>query len=273
MRKSPAFLVFVVLFLAFFNETWGWEDVQVTPACIYTPEGYKTDIDTLSRISVTEGWRWIAVYSPHPDDEIFGLGAAMSSYKRTGFKVLVVLLTHGEKSFARETLCSLGFCFSEEEFGLFRTNEFRAAMTTLGVYHVIYNLGDGNLKEKTVKELITYYDSLFDVSYHFATAPEKGMNQDHVVTSKALRDAPVKGGKAVFGVYIFVYCELEIHESVILTAEEGDLFAKRDALYQYRYWYPEKGRYGIAYLSSPQLWDVLYSRCDFEVIRIIFEEE
>ena len=273
MRKYWVLPIFVLLFLAHLNEMWGWEDAEIEPQYIYTPAGHKMRIHTLSHISITEKWKWMVVYSPHPDDEIFGLGATMNYYRRMRFKILVVLLTHGEKSVARQKLCdSYGFCFSETEFGLLRTNEFRAAMISLGVYHVIYDLGDQELEEERIKKIILYYDKKFDVVCHYVPAFEKEFHPDHAVTCMALKKIHVKGSKAVFGIYTLFYPSLEIHEGIILNVEIQDLIAKRDAMYQYRYWNPTEERYSIAYLTYPEFWSFLYSKCEYEVILLIINE-
>lgn len=274
MKKNVIFLMLLLLFEASVHTVLSWEDAEVELYDIYTPEGHKTAIHTLARTSITERWKWIVVYSPHPDDEIFGLGATMNYYKRMGFKILVVLLTHGEGSIAREKLCDLyGFCFSEKEFGLLRVEEFKAAMVSIGAYHVVYNFGDQDLDEEEVGRIIKYYDKNLDVVYHFAPAFERRLNPDHAVTSAALKNVTVRGGKAEYGVYIHYYPEINIHGGITLKVDVEDLIAKRDALYQYRYWYPMKERYSIGYLSFPELWDLLYSKRECEIILIILDEE
>ncbi|KYK36905.1 MAG: hypothetical protein AYK19_08110 [Theionarchaea archaeon DG-70-1] len=263
-----------LLFGAYSHRIWGWEDVEIQPQYIYTPEGHKTNIHTLSRSSILERHKWIVVYSPHPDDETLGLGATIHYYKRMGFKILVVVLTHGEGSIAREILCDLyGFCFSEKEFGLLRVEEFKAAMVTLGVYHAVYDFGDQNLEEEKIKRIILYYDRNLDVAYHFVTASESGFNPDHVVTSVALKNVNVRGGKAEFGVYALYYTQIDIHGRIIINADIKDLICKRDALYQYRYWNPAEERYSIGYLTFPELWDLLYSKYEFEIILIITDKD
>jgi LmbE family N-acetylglucosaminyl deacetylase len=272
-RKYWVLPTIVLLFLALLSEIWGWEDTGSEPQYIYSPAGHRIEIHTLSRISVMEKWKWMVVYSPHPDDEIYGLGATMNYYRRMGFKILVVLLTHGEKSIARQKLCdSYGYCFSETEFGLLRTKEFRAAMISLGVYHVVYDLGDQKLEEKGIGEIISYYDREFDVVYHFVPAFEREFHLDHVATYMALKNIHVRGGKAVFGIYALFYPELKFRKGIVLNVGIQDLIAKRDAMYQYRYWNPTRERYSIAYLTHPEFWSFLYSKCEFEVILIIIDE-
>ena len=266
--------VFILFSLIQYTMVWGWEDTEFEPQYIYTPEGHKMETYSLTHISVMERWKWIVVYSPHPDDEVFGLGATMNYFKRMRFKILVVLLTHGEKSIARQRLCDLyGFCFSEEEFGRLRINEFKAAMVSLGIYHVIYDLGDQELEEKKIMQIISYYDENFDVVCHFGPAFEKGIHPDHAVTCTALKKTHVRGGKAEFGIYALFYPQFEIFKGGFPDIEVRDLMAKRDALYQYRYWNPEKGRYSIAYLTHQEFWDFLYSKSNFEIISIIIDEK
>jgi len=273
MRKSVLFML-VLLSSACSSSVWAWgaADTQVEPYCVYTPEGHRMDVKNLCCISAIEGYRWIVVYSPHPDDETLGLGATINYYKRMGFKIMVVLLTHGEKSVSREILCdTYGFCFSEKEFGLFRVEEFKAAVMTLGAYYVIYDYGDQNLKEEIVQKIILYYDKRLDVAYHFVPAVEKWYNLDHAVTALALENVHVRGNKAQFGIYAFYYT-VNIHGGIIFHTDAEDVIAKRDALYQYRYWNPAKRRYAIGYLTFPELWDLLYSKCEFEIILIIIDE-
>ena len=274
MDRTPlTFFIFIIFLLAFFNEIEGKEEGSIEPDYIFTPEGHTIQIETLSRTSRMEHRRWIVVYSPHPDDEILGLGATLHYYKRNGFDVLVVLLTHGEKSYARMKLCdTYNVCVSETEFGLLRVKEFHDAMTSLGIYHVVYDCGDQAIQGETVKDIIQYYDRQLDIVIHFTTAPEKGHNRDHLILSQALRRCHVRGDKGEFAVYALYRPDVETGRGVMVTRTAQDILAKRDALYQYRYWNPARGRYSIGYLSCPEIWNWLYSKCEYEIIYMILDE-
>jgi LmbE family N-acetylglucosaminyl deacetylase len=273
-RTLLIFFFFIILLIAFPHEIWGEEEGSIEPDCIFTPEGHTIQIATLSHVSRIEHRRWIVVYSPHPDDEILGLGATMHYYKRNGFDVLVVLLTHGEKSNARVKLCDqYNLCISETEFGLLRVNEFHYAMTSIGVYHVVYDYGDQAIREDSVQDIIQYYDRQLDIRIHFTTAPEKGHNRDHLILSQALRRCSVRGDKAEFAVYALYRPDVETGKGVTVIRASQDVAAKRDALYQYRYWNPARGRYSIGYLSCPELWNCLYSKCEYEIIYMILDEK
>ncbi|MCE5204072.1 MAG: PIG-L family deacetylase [Coriobacteriales bacterium] len=78
--------------------------------------------------------------TPHPDDETFGMGQAISHQVRSGRRVVVVLMTDGEGSeIAKDWAANGGTDVDGDadidrwDFGLARRAEFESAMRALGV--------------------------------------------------------------------------------------------------------------------------------------------
>lgn len=77
----------------------------------------------------------------HPDDESFGLGAALHSFARQGAQVSVLCFTHGEAS-------TLGRCTSPGGLRDLRAQELASAAEVLGLRHVeLLSHPDGALTE------------------------------------------------------------------------------------------------------------------------------
>lgn len=83
----------------------------------------------------------------HPDDESFGLGAALHQLASAGARVAVLCLTHGEAS-------TLGL--SDEDLGAIREHELARAATELGVAQVtVLDHRDGALGDEDLEHLGT----------------------------------------------------------------------------------------------------------------------
>ena len=87
--------------------------------------------------STLPGWARVLVVVAHPDDESFGLGAAISAFTSAGAIVDVLCLTRGEAS----TLQGV-----EGDLPTIREHELRAAADALGARNVdLRDLPDGGL--------------------------------------------------------------------------------------------------------------------------------
>ena len=81
----------------------------------------------------------------HPDDESFGLGAALDAFGAAGASTAVLCFTHGESS---------TFGADRTELGEVRAAELAAAAAELGVEHVeLLDYADGRLNREPVEQL------------------------------------------------------------------------------------------------------------------------
>lgn len=88
----------------------------------------------------------VLVVCAHPDDESFGLGAALAKLGEAGSSTSVLCFTHGEAS-------SLGANYGD--LGRVRAGELAAAASELGVEYVeLLDYRDGRLAEETLDELV-----------------------------------------------------------------------------------------------------------------------
>ena len=91
--------------------------------------------------------RSVLAVCAHPDDESFGLGAALATFDESGTSTSVLCFTHGEAS-------TLGA--DTPELGRVRAGELAAAADELGVAEVeLLHYRDGQLSEEPLAELNT----------------------------------------------------------------------------------------------------------------------
>jgi len=87
----------------------------------------------------------VLVVCAHPDDESFGLGAALATFSEAGSSTSVLCFTHGEAS-------SLGA--DADDLGRVRAGELDAAACELGVAHVeLLDYRDGHLAQEPLEDL------------------------------------------------------------------------------------------------------------------------
>jgi LmbE family N-acetylglucosaminyl deacetylase len=91
--------------------------------------------------------RSVLAVCAHPDDESFGLGAALATFDESGTSTSVLCFTHGEAS-------TLGA--DTPELGRVRAGELAAAADELGVAEVeLLHYRDGQLSDEPLAELNT----------------------------------------------------------------------------------------------------------------------
>ena len=91
--------------------------------------------------------RSVLAVCAHPDDESFGLGAALATFDESGTSTSVLCFTHGEAS-------TLGA--DTPELGRVRAGELAAAADELGVAEVeLLHYRDGQLSDEPIAELNT----------------------------------------------------------------------------------------------------------------------
>ena len=90
----------------------------------------------------------VLVVCAHPDDESFGLGAAISTFDDSGTSTTVLCFTHGESSTLGADL---------DDLGLVRSEELAAAAAELGVGDIdLLDYDDGHLSEAPLDELTAH---------------------------------------------------------------------------------------------------------------------
>lgn len=101
----------------------------------------------------------VVVYSPHPDDETYGMGQAIAEQCLADRHVVGVLLTDGDGSgvipdwiASQGTDMDLDGDVDQWDFGLLRRAEYRAAMDELGVDEVIFLGGADSQGESGFKD-------------------------------------------------------------------------------------------------------------------------
>jgi LmbE family N-acetylglucosaminyl deacetylase len=100
---------------------------------------------TKQLLNVLPDARSVLVVCAHPDDESFGLGAALATFSEAGSSTSVLCFTHGEAS-------SLGA--DADDLGRVRAGELDAAACELGVAHVeLLDYRDGHLAQEPLEDL------------------------------------------------------------------------------------------------------------------------
>jgi len=173
---------------------------------------------TLSRETLPEA-RSVLVVCAHPDDESFGLGAAISTFGESGASTAVLCFTHGEAS-------TLGVDVGD--LGQVRSEELATAAVELGVRDVeLLHYGDGRLSEEPLEELSDHVDQMIDRSTAdlLLVFDEGGItgHADHCRATEAALLAARKRGVAVLA------WAMDGEVATALNQEFGAGFIGRDA--------------------------------------------
>jgi len=203
----------------------------------------------------------VVVYSPHPDDETFGAGGRMRYYKNLGYNVGVVLFTRGEMSNVyNDILDENGWSeeeFTRDDFANARLREFLAAKSRLGYdWYVDVQEPDGQLWSYTVTTWVQSMEAMLNVVKHIA-AQDDSWHPDHEATAIGLRDANVPSYKKMW-YRVYYYGSYDYKYNLPSSIH----YVKKNALYEYKYRDtnpdPKTGRFGIAYRSTPNIWQYFY---------------
>ncbi len=136
----------------------------------------------------------LLVVCAHPDDESFGLGAALSAWAERGASTAVACFTHGEAS-------TLG---AGEDLHRVRAGELKAAAEELGVASVmLFEHPDGSLREERVDELSAELQAIVeDVEPELLLVFDEGGitgHPDHVRATEVARAVATLRGLPVLG--------------------------------------------------------------------------
>jgi len=196
-----------------------------------------------------------AVYfSPHQDDELLSMGADISRQYRSGRQVIIVLVTNGNASIARERLCCRKkVCLTKEQFTAARNAEMTAGVKQLAPHAVIRyeNYQDGALTKPQAVSVIDKYMKLYPHA-SFATVSWTDEHPDHRVLAYALNEACVKKHRTSEEDCRF----FQDRRYWLLRPVRGSFVAGNPSEFtaadEMARWNPPKGRYGIASQSVPE---------------------
>ncbi len=213
----------------------------------------------LAGCSVTKNDQLEVFYSPHPDDEVLSLGPAIIHALSASKEVHIVLLSEGKASKAintvNERLETEGYpTISTDEFGDARVEEFKAAVSALGVKETnvtILDLPDGKLNKNDISEIILQKENLDAKVIHHVMS-DKDPHSDHSVTGQALQELMkkeiVKHGRFYFPVQEHENFSFDNKIKLINKVQKSHM---KDALEAYEKWDPASGSYSIGKISVP----------------------
>jgi LmbE family N-acetylglucosaminyl deacetylase len=215
-------------------------------------------------------------FAPHPDDEVFGMGAALREHVLAGRHVFIELMTRGEGSGARSALSngqthpwhpgSHQYSLTTAQFGSARVAEFRDSATRLGVTGIFINgLPDGAVTSSAVSARASWWiDQRIEGLSLKGTAGNQDPStvggvphRDHLAVYNGL-NATGFGDLRFYGVYVF---STQLWSNFTKKTTTAFCDAKRSALDAYKTWDPASGRYAVAYHSTPVIWDSAYANC------------
>lgn len=186
---------------------------------------------------------------PHADDETLTMGPAIERAVAEGHHVVVVLVTDGRASSARE-LTGL----SVEEFSAARDREFLAACAALGVAEeqvFLAHCVDGALTPDLARSVVATWTGLFPAG-RFGTTSWTDGHRDHAALGAALRElAPATTGEVRF--YVKPDEWPAPRERPALTPERATGNRYLAACDEYARVDPAAGRYGIGQSSVPEV--------------------
>lgn len=226
----------------------------------------------------------VIVYSPHPDDETYGMGLAIAEQCLAGRRVIGVLVTDGDGSgeipewiVNGGTDMDLDGDVDEWDFGLVRRAEYRTAMSALGVDEVIFLGGvdsqgewgfkDGELPASDEELQAALENIAASISpeatiAHMTVATVDEMNPlqreprehtDHTALSEAVSQFAAGRGEELFLYKVYVFYETQWWKRWAPTVVQGSDVAiarKREAIEAYA---------GIGRSSTERLWTESYA--------------
>ncbi len=227
----------------------------------------------------------LIVYSPHPDDETWGMAFEIISARRAGRPVYGVLLTDGEGSASYQTyyrkhpelwadLDHDGVKGTRWDFGLARRAEYTRSMEHLGVpaanlsffgratSHGATGLADTKVTTEKVAPIVERMAALHPGATHITTmdhvagepaVSDARLNPDHVAVARALKALWERWGTSVALFKVYVYSlPWAARSAPTVILDPLDMAAKGAALQEFA---PGPGRPGIGSTSSKDFYD------------------
>ena len=208
----------------------------------------------------------IFYFSPHQDDEVTNLGAAICDDLEQGYEVFCVLCTDGGASCARTLLGNGNVCpwhsgrhdltLNRQEFSAARDREFTASCLALGIApdHIVipsYRAPDGGCGKDAAKQIILQATASCPagqaVIKTILPVDWRRQNPDH--TAVALAAGELFAERRVAGLqYYYEMILLPSPENVTLERITPSPQARErllKAAAEYARWEPENGRYAV----------------------------
>lgn len=185
---------------------------------------------------------------PHADDETLTMGPAIERAVDEAAHVVVVLVTDGRASAARE-LTGL----SVEEFSAARDREFLAACAALGVAEeqvFLAHCVDGALTPALARSVVATWTGLFPAG-RFRTTSWSDGHRDHAALGAALGELAPATGEVRF--YVKPDEWSLPRERPALTSERATGRRYLAACDEYARVDPAAGRHGIGQASVPEV--------------------
>lgn len=237
---------------------------------------FNNDASTSAAVS-----RPAVFFVPHQDDEILSMGASIIAHLKAGRDVKVVMVTDGNTTGARTTLCEQkAICLTPEQIGQARDLEFRDAMARIGVPagNLYFEHKPSPLENTAANEVISKYIALFGTGASYVTMSWLDAHNDHYNLGYALNSRCVPRGKA--GVTPPQLTDCRFYQSALYqpatpanklanydrvvtpsgayyTMTGVDITRLQNAAAAYGVYNPEIGRYGIGMLSVASQFDYL----------------
>ena len=212
----------------------------------------------------------IFYFSPHQDDEVTNLGAAICADLEQGHEVFCVLCTDGGASCARELLADGNLCawhrgchdvkLTRETFSAARDREFRASCLALGLKPENIMISpcralDSGCSVTAAKRIIleatagcnpkqTVIKTLFPVTWQH-------QNHDHAAIAQAACEVFTERSFAALQLYYEMILLPAPHGVTLQRISPSSEGKKRllSAAAEYGRWEPENGRYAVGYHS------------------------
>jgi putative cell wall-binding protein len=237
-----------------------FDDYQLTTSVILggnmsVSDTVSSDLDKQLIYEASDRSKPIIFYAPHSDDELLAEGAGIDYYLNKGFDVHVVLLTKGTASVVYNRLLTQFPEMTLAEFGEARVAEFRDSLSRLEVKpdHIhVYDFPDSKLTSEDVMSVIMEFEQKYPGAEHRALSYNEA-NPDHRATGIALNNLYWSGMVKNARFYIAPYPEnTSIKGFYVAPLNESKV---KDAVYAYKLYDPESGRYAIGHQSVPDMFN------------------
>ncbi len=215
--------------------------------------------------------KYVFYFSPHQDDELLNLGAAICRDTDAGYEVFCVLCTDGGASGARHMLCDHGTCswhdgrhdypMEVSAFSAARDREFTASCLAMGLRrdHIIIpgnRAKDGQSTEEQIAAVMRNAINGFPAAQvaikTLAEVAWRRQNTDHTAAARAALRLRDEGACGLVEEYLETILfpasdRYSIKETITPTPAQRNRLM--DAAACYCRWKPESGFYAIGYHS------------------------